>query len=514
MADSTPCNVEDVSSAFVESPKYIFQTIADKIRNAKTLFTSLIPRSTYEYGHGYIQYKEEFHGGLGIQDGAASWKVMEKYRAPGTKGQADPGYDPCKSSALVVGVGTEEKSYTIYQTERRTLDICLTDAQFFWQLEQQLALWYKSLSQVSLAEWEQILSRAYEKFCTKAVVRLGSIDTATGLDTFTLTPDAGAVFGGKIAVPSGGLGTIGVLNQSILDRLYAYLVRQLDNDGFLGMADGLPLIGVAGSQEVLGNIIKQDSKEISALYWAAPQVNIEGYGKMRTYKNWVWMNDWNATRYQVSSDGKYLEPVYPYTKTPTTIGEAIAVDPRYLNAPFEVVKIIMRNVFTAQVPPPNPASISGFQFAPQDNIMEWNFKNHDDRCDNPYREKGYFLARARMAPSPEVNSAYAIEVLVRRCDVVDVVQCTNCTNTDATPTITAVEQYDDTEVASETVEWVLTLEGCLDAQVGDEVTVAWSTNGAGTANGIIIDQLGTTMIIALASAKDLSSETMTTVTLT
>ena len=511
MSDSTPCNIEDVTSAFVESPKYILQTIANKIRKSKTLFTAMVPRGTFEYGHGYTQYKEEFHGGLAIQDGAASWKVMAKYRAPGTNGESDPGYDPCKSEALIIGRGTEEKNWTVYQTERRTEDICLTDALFFWQLEQQLALWYESLAQVSIAEWEQVLSRAYERFCTKCVVRQSSTDTATGLDTFTLTPDAGAVFGGTIAIPAGGLGTIGVLNLSVLDRLYSYLVRQVTEDGYLGTLDGLPLFGIAASQETIGDLIKQDSAEVTALYWAMPLINIEGYGKMRTYRNWVQYNDWNAVRYKVNATGTALVAVYPYKAFPTTIGDAINVDPDYVNAPFEVSKVILRNVFQADVPPPNPSAISGFQFSPYDNIMDWTFMNIQERCDNPRREKGFFLARGRMAPEPMVNSAYCIEILHRRCTVPKIVQCTTCTDTDTTETMVSVAQLDATETPALSQNWIIQIDDCINCQVGDRITVNVTGTGSGAHYGVLVDNLaGLYIVVCFDTAFDLSLATLGT----
>lgn len=506
MSESTPCNVEDVSQAFIESPKYIQQQIANKIRKPKTLFTTLIPRKGFEYGHGYIQYKEEFHGGLHIQDGAESWKVMAKYRAPGTNGPTDAGYDPCRSSALTISRGTEEKSYTIYQAERRTEDICLTDALFFWQLEQQLALWYQSLADVTMGEWEQITSEAYLSLCEKLVVRASTSASATGLASFAITPAAGSTFGGTIAIPAAGLGEIGRLTTGVLDRIYQYLVRQVTDDGYLGMNDGMPLFGIAASQETIGDLIKRDSAEVTANYWANPGVNIEGYGKMKTYKNWVQFNDWNARRYKVSADGTKLERVYPWKQTPTTIGSALNVDPDYINAPFEVVIVIMKRVYSAQIPAPNPSSIGGgFKFDAQNNIGEFLFKNHDERCENPYGEKGYFLARYRMAPEPDVNSGYALALLVRRCDDLTIVECTNCTDVTTPKTASAVAQFDTDETPANSVKWIVTIPTCLSCQVGDRVTVVQSGTGSGTVYGVLADNWDLlNPVIVLDAAKDLS----------
>jgi hypothetical protein len=514
MAESTPCNLEDVSQAFVESPKYIHQAIANKMRKPKTLFSTLIQRKAFEYGHGYTQYKEEFHGGLNIQDAGESWKIMAKYRAPGTNGENDAGYDPCKSEALMIKTGTEEKSYTIYQAERRTQDICLTDALFFWQIEQQLALWYNSLSNVTLGEWEQITSEAYLTLCEKVIVRQSALDTNTGLDDFTITPATGAVFGGTIAIPAGGLGTIGRLTVHVLDRVYQYLVRQVSDDGFLGMDNGAPLVGIAASQETIGDLIKQDSAEVSALYYANPGINIEGYGRMRTYKNWVQFNDWNAMRYAPNAAGDKLERVYPWVTEPTTIGEAINVNSAYINAPFEVVKVIIKKVYAAQVPAPNPSSIGGgFKFDPVNNIGDFEFMNIQDRCDNPRREKGYFLARYRMAPEPDVNSSYALAILTRRCNTLSVVECTDCTNATTPVSVSATpEVFDDKVAASATKKYILTLADCLDCQIGDRVTLVQTGTGAGTVYGGLVDNFaGTTVVIHLDTAKDLTVGTTWTI---
>ena len=515
MADeTTPCNLEDIQSAFVDSPKYILPTITDALEENKEIFTSFVPRGNFDYGNGYNGYLEEFYGGLGIQDGGASWGRMAPYRAPGTNGPTDAGYDPCKSSALIVNYGILEKSWTIYQAERRTEDICLTDALFKWHLAETLALRYKALAEVSIFEWEQILSRAYETFCDKRIARLDN--TASGLAAFTLTPDTGASFGGSIAIPAGGLGVIGVLNQSVLDRVYSYLVRAVKKDGFIGMNGTIPLIGVAASQETLGDVIKQDASIVSALNWAMPQINIEGYGPMHTFKNWVWMNDWNAVRYQPNAAGTRLVAVYPKVATATaTIGDLFDVDPDYLNAPFETVRIMLRNVFEADVPPPNPASIGEYKFNPTNNIMDWEFMNIQERCENPRREKGFFLARARMAPKPLRNSRYALEILVRRCIAPTITECTCCTNV-STVNVLTVTANDSTIAAATEKEWNLTTDGCLDVQVGDRIVLTETAPATpGAVYGIVSNNFcGTTFMITLDTAADYSGLTAGTIAAT
>jgi hypothetical protein len=517
--DTTPCNIEQVNNAFVLAPKYIHMQISNKIRAAKTLWTNLIKREGFEYGQGYIKYSETFHGGVGVQDGGASWDSMSDYRAPLTNGPDDPGFDPCRSQALIVGTGLEEKQYSIYQTERRTGDICLTSVLFKWQLEQTLGLKLKALAEITTQEWEQILQAIYLNFCNKRFATNDASDSlGMSLKNLTVTPASGSVFGGSIAVPVGGVGSIGPLSTTLLDRLYPYLSRQCF-EGALAMNEGAPVFGVSASQESIRGMLHNDAAEVEALKWAMPEVNIEGYGKMRTYKNFAQHNDWNAERYDLSTDGTKLERVYPWKSTPTTLDNALNVDPAYLKAPFEMVKILVRDVYTAQVPAANPSSIAGgYTFDPADNVMDFQWMNIQERCENPRREKGFFLGRARVAPKPGDFSGDALAILVRRCNDTLETGCTTCSTANTASTaVTTAAFYTVGDAYATATKYILQgLASCFSVQVGNRVTIAYTSNGGASGIlGVVADNSDPQNIVVILDSayttRDLTAQTGITV---
>lgn len=515
--DTTPCNVESINNAFVEAPKYIYMQIANKIRMAKTMYTNLIKREGFNYGEGYIKYTETFHGGVGVQDGGSSWAEMMKSRAPLTNGANDPGYDSCRDQALIVGTGIEEKSYKIYQTSRRTEDVCLSDILFFWQLEQTLGLKLKALAQVTVQEWEQILQAIYLNQCNKRFATVDTSDTlGVNLKSLTMTPDTGSTFGGSIAVPAAGLLNIAPLTHTLLMKLYPYLSRQCF-EGALGMDNGSPVFGIDASQETIWELMHNDSTEADYLKWILPEINIEGYGKMRTYKHFAQYENANAERYKISTDGTKLVRVYPWKSAATTLDNALNVDPDYLNAPFEMVKILVNDVYTAQVPPANPSDIAGgYQFDPKDNLGTFKWYNVQDRCENLHKEKGFFHGRYRVAPKPGDFSGDALAILVRRCGIKTLeTGCTTCATANTAATNATAALFTSTDVYATAVKYILSVASCFSVQVGDRVQIVYTSNGGDTIYGVIAsndDPLNPVVILDSAySTRDLTAQTGITI---
>lgn len=487
MGESTPCNVEQINSAFIEAPEALNPIIANKSLSYTAVYRNLIERGTFEYGKGYTQYSQTFHGGSAIQDAGASWSAMQAYRAPGTNGAGDPGYDPCKYQSEVIGYGFTKKSYTVYEAHRRTLDICLTDILFDWQYEQQLTAIYESLSNVTLGEWEQIERELYLYFCTKYFVQASA--TGLGLENFTM-----GMFADHVDIPVTGLGDIGRLNQSVLNRIYSYLSRQAADAALAGNA-GTPIFGLVTSMETSDEVIKLDMDVAGAFGGSVianynfPNVpnSVPGYGTPKVYKGYSHLFDPAAPRFKVNAVGDELERVWPFEETPTTIGSALNIAEEYILAPFEISVILIKNVYKALVPPPNPTSLAGgYKFDPADNFGEFEWMNFRDRCDNPKGEKGYFDARFRIAPEPLLHSTDAICLLHRRCNELDIEPCGTCwvSGTDAIA-VSACAQFDTTKAAADATEYLVTLASCLPCDIGQNVTVTFT--GGSTLCAVIAD---------------------------
>jgi len=462
----SPCDVEVLNQAFIDAEQYINPIIANKTKDYVSLYYSKIKRGTFKYGEGYVKKSQTFYGGTAIQDCGSSWAVVEPSRPAGTNGQDDPGHDSCRYESEVIGYGFEEKSYTLYQATRRTLDICLNDILFKWQFEKQLALTYGMLANVTLGEWEQIEREFYMDFATKYLVI--NSNAGLGLEEFSMT-----IGTCEVAVPAGGFDAIGTLTQPVLDRFYQYLYRQA-KDAALGMKDGMPQFGLITSPETSTGLIRDDATRNQDMRYADPKFLIEGYGTVSAYQGYAHIHDPFAPRFKVSDDGTVLERVFPFATTPTTIGDAVNISEDYIMAPFEISVIFLKDVYQALVPPSNPSKLAkAYTFDPADNMGEFHWVNIQDRCENILKEKGFFFSRFRIAPEPLQHSNDAVIILHQRCTQLDLTLCVTDGTCDDT-TVVACAQADDSEALADSTVYDVELEANLDCHPGQEVTVTFT----------------------------------------
>ena len=479
--------IEMLNQGFFEAEQYINPIIADYSKRYTSIWRSRIPRGNFVYGQGYTQKSRQFYGGLAVQDETRAWEEMVPSRAP-DPATGDPGYDACRYDAQVIGYGLEEKQFKVYQTTRRTLDICLTDILFTWQFEQQLRLMFEMLSDVTLGEWENFLRERYVDFSTvlAANAQLPEITVPLGADTV----DLGAT----------DMNTIGRLNQDMLDRLYMFLYRQCPMAAIANQ-NGNPIYGLITSAETSQEMITKDDTAVENFRYARPEVLIEGLGNAMTYKNFAHIHDPMTIRYKIDYDNPTtLQRVWPYKQTPTTIGDSVAVDPEYVDAPFELSVIFLNDVYKALVPPPNPTNLSGRDFGPADNMGYFKWMNIQDRDNNLLKEKGFFFARFRAAPEPLTYSTQAVCILHRRCTDVPVTVCNTATSSSASAQdILAIADYDSDDTVNTKIEVTLAA-SMTSAELGTEVTVTDADSG--TQNGIVVDDSGDgTYVIDMGEVK-------------
>lgn len=473
----SPCDVEVLNQAFVDATQYINPIIANKTKKYNSLYQSKIARGTFKYGEGYVKKSQTFYGGTAIQDCGASWSVVEPSRPAGTNGQDDPGHDSCRYESEVIGYGFEEKSYTLYQATRRTLDICLTDILFKWQFEKQLSLTFQMLSNVTLGEWEQIEREFYIDFANKYI----ATNSPDGIGLAEFSMNLGDCF---INVPAGGFDAIGTLGQPILDRIYQHLFRQVP-DAAVGMKDGMPQFALITSPETSTELIRNDIDRNQDMRYAAPEFLVEGYGTVKAYQGYAHVKDPHAPRFKVSDDGTKLERVFPFVATPTTIGDAVNISEEYIKAPFELAVIFLKNVYRALVPPANPSRLAGaYNFDPADNMGQFHWINGWDRCENILREKGFFFSRMRIAPEPLENSTDAVVILHRRCTQLDMTYCIEdgtCDNREVVSCAKANEDDADDDATVYDVE----LDGLIDCGPGQALDVYFT--GTSIEEAIMMD---------------------------
>lgn len=467
---------ELLNQGFFEAEQYINPVIMDRSKNYISLWRDKIARGVFTLGEGYVKKARKFYGGLAIQDSERTWKVMQPSRAPDPD-TGDPGHDACRYTAPVVGYGLEEEQYSIYETTRRTLDICLTDILFKWQFTQQLQMMFGMLTNITLGEWENWLRERYLGFCTKILANPAMQEVAMDLGADT------------IAIPPGvDINDIGQLNQALLDRLYMYLSRQCALAAIGRGVNGMPAFGLVTSYETSNEIITRDPVAVENFRYARPEVLIEGFGQALNYKGFAHIHDMQTVRYAIDpTDPANLIRVWPHRQVPTTIGESVSIDPAYIDAPFEVSVVFLKDVFKALVPAGNPTNIGGHEFGPQDNLGEFRWLNIQDRENNLLREKGFYFARFRAAPAPGQFSDDAVAILHRRCTDVPVILCNTAeTSTDGCEELLSIADW-DADVDTNTKIEVILGASLLGIGIGSTIYI---TVDQTTITGIVTDDSG------------------------
>lgn len=468
-------DIAGLNQDFIRAEQYVHQAIANKSKDTKSLWKDKITTGKFEYGRGYMMKKHAFYGGKEITDATGDW-----YQLKDPNDRAE-GEDACAYDPPVVGYGFEEKKYTIYETTRKTEDICLRDLVFRWQFEKQLEMIFDNLADITLGAWEKWLRETYVTFSTKQLV-------AEGFPQFTITGSVNAAG----VVNNAGLreinlqGTtakaIGPLTQDVLDNQYQYLARQAHKGKCADGKNMMPVFCLVTSFETSTEVITRDESKNTEMRYARPTFLLEGYGTVEGYKNWAHVHDLETPRYKLSQDGTKLERVYPYEFTPTTIGEATNISKDYVTAPFEMSIVFLNNVFKGLVPE-NPTRVSKATFGGVSNLGQFSWINNRDTDKNILGETGYMFSRFNCAPEPMDQVDNALVLLHRRhqniplgvidaseddaaasnaaLNILSIARVVNPDDTDA-------DNYDEVEVL---------LDGVADTFMGDLVQVASTTVG-------------------------------------
>lgn len=478
--------VEMLNQAFFEAQELISPAITQRARLMPSLFRGMISKGTFEYGQGYTGKTRQFHAGTALQDESRKWSEVQPSRPPNPS-TGDPGYDACRYNAPVVGYGFTERSYKLYEAFRRSTDICLRDLLYKWQFANQFKLIVSSFGDITIQEWENFLRETYVSFSTKMLAMPGmpEIAIADGADTVDL---AGV-----------DLGNIGMLNQALLDKLYLYLYRQ-SFGGAIGTVGGMPQFGLITSAETSQEVPILGEQAREAWLYAKPDVLLENIGSFKSHKGFAHVIDPMTIRYKIDpTNPSTLVRVWPYKASPATIGEAMAIDPEYVNAPFELSIVFLKNVFQYRVPPANPGNVAGATFNVNDYMGEFKWINIPDRQENLLGEKGFYFARMAAAPEPLEYNGDAVAVLHRRSTAVETIYANTGTNRSGSAQNILTVANGSTAASNKDI--IVTLAASLTAEIGDAVTVAYNDGSPKTVAGVIVDDSGdATYRITLASA--------------
>ena len=477
-----PANIAGLNNSFIRAEQFVHQAIANKSKDTMSIWRDMIELGNFEYGRGYMMKKHSFYGGKEVTDSTGDWYQLKDYNDRSDSN--DHLENACQYEPVVTDYGFEEKKYTIYETTRKTKDICLRDIVFHYQFEQQLQLIFDNLSDITLGAWEKWLRETYVTFATKQIVAEGfptfEVDGASSGDVI----DQAGLREIKLeGVPED---TIGVLSQDVLDYHYQYLARQARGGKVADGENGMPVFALVTSFETSTELISKDSVRNQDMRYARPSFLLEGYGTITGYKNFAHSHDLETPRFKVSETAGQLTRVFPYEFTPTTIGNATNISRDYVTAPFELSIIFLKNVYKGLVPE-NPTAVSGATFGGASNLGTYKWINIEDKDTNLLGETGFMFARFNCAPEPLEQVDNALVLLHRRHQAVPVVmpkEGAELSTAGAGPVdVLSVEHKvtpeDSSSVLYREIEVVLGTP--LTDRIGDDVVVA-ITGGSNSGN--------------------------------
>lgn len=473
---------EDLHRNFLDALEFLNPVIENLTPEIMNPFRTLIPTGTFALGEGLVKESKRFHGGVGDLAGLTTWSQVQKGRAPGTLGQDDPGYDPCKYDAYMIRHGYDTVGYTIYQTARRSQDICVNDIKWNWEFSQQIALMFSYLANVTLNVKENFNQEQYITFCQKVVWTNEAEGVAFTYDPMTST---------ELKIKTGT--QISTLSAKHFRYWYEKMLMGA-RSGALGVSGDMPVFPFVMNPLDFEDMLANDSTIREDFRYAEPQALVEGYGNIKRWRGTGFMNHPTQPRFRlnrIEGDDMIFERVTPMIEVAAGLQGTKWIDnPEYIKAEYALGMYFLKDVFTTLIPlagPPSPGGGTSFETMPSWG-GDWKWLVFKDRCENPLGEKGFYFSRFQMAPKPGKYYDKPVAVFYKRCPQVCLKVCEPCVDAAAgarTVVADSVEAVfnDGEEGAATYTRVLLTLNAPLSGRAApDAVTV---TNGAGDVTAYI-----------------------------
>lgn len=378
------CSPDAVDLAFRESEPFIEREIRDRSYEMRRYLVDYAPVKIFPDGVGYELTKVRFFGDIGPQyDGFDGWRKEQRSR-PFASGHKDA-HDACGYVWEEVGHGFEQLHFHLMKRDLKTVPICVHDIRTFWEFQQYQNLIFKNLAEITANMREQLNRNAIIGFSVKHVV------TSKGLEINSANP---------YELPNITGVTVGKLNFRILKRLYNALLREAGAFA-LDTMNGRPVFGLMASDDVLDDMfyedddIRTDIRESSMVDSLLTRYNFaEGVRNM-----FINIPDMFAPRYRDDGNGNLIR-VFPYERdVAIESGTRPAPNPDYENAPYELVLILTRDLFTLRSRQAITTVGGETDFDAEAGMFDWKWHNPPRWCD-PNRRIGFYYANGNIGIEP------------------------------------------------------------------------------------------------------------------
>jgi hypothetical protein len=294
----------------------------------------------------------------------------------------------CLVDATVVKAGYTSRSYQLQTKAFESEVICLTDLQFDYQAEQQIANKQKGLAEFATRWWSswyqaQLIGMVDNKISTLANCALS--------ETFNSNYD-----------PFGGLTLPTVqLEWCHIQPLYDRLARVGGEQFAVGMANGMPAYSLNLGPGYKRKLWQVDQGVRDTVNWGNAFENFTARGINTAVYGFIP----NVELYPYRYDGS-LRWIPPFINTDATGGRKSVPNPAYRttanngNAVYEVVSISARDIFEVRVRPTAPTSFGQASFDPVNYAGDVQWINNKDMCNNKLGNMGFYHLDIQVAPKP------------------------------------------------------------------------------------------------------------------
>jgi hypothetical protein len=354
--------------------------------------------------------KENFPDGIGYNPvtvntlrsnpvGGSGWVTVTQEDGSGNNCQVDPS---------VVSPALSTQAYTIEQQMTKSSPICLTDARFGYQFQEQVMNIRTNFVATIVDTWENRSKYWFQYYAGHKIINNASQTEGTG----TSFPNVEATY---------------IASQEQLDPLWTRIMQDGGGEEPYAYSNGAACIPAIMSPDAHRAIIKGSSSVREDFRFAQMGKGYEGaqllqsWGVDKPYGGFMHVIDYRMPRYNFVG-GAYVEVPY-YTTAAATVGTQVILNPDYEAANFEVIYLFHPEAVIRQTPKPLGSVGSDTRFLAANYNGDIIWRNIPNETTNLFENQGVWAAQLMAAWKPTVKRNYAYALMVRRCNVITGTTC-------------------------------------------------------------------------------------------
>ena len=398
---SDACDPKVFNSLMIEATPYVEQGIANYLQKnptAQMWASKIVTTEPFMDGVGLLMTKYVFHDSPAPQVPTNQlFKPLRTSSAGSGSNPLDPDYvaanDACAVNCQSVSYGIQAKQWSLKRACLNTAWLCALDIQFNEQFSEVLDAQARNLARISLgvkANWNRDTTIEFSQIVPAFP---DFVDVINPLEPRGVLPQ----------IPADGICKPHI---AYFDELYDAFALQYP-DAAVGSYNGMPLFGAIASRSLIFSMRADDPNLKELDKYGDPTFYKDGFTNAYMFHGWAYYFDAEAPRFQEDANRPgYLERVYPYVETATTIGSRYDSLPGgpYHKAPYEMVIVLFKDQFT-NVPfrlNSRPGGDVAFKDTDYTGQVKWQVI---PECDNEDQNQGRYRMQYIMGAKPGTHDA-------------------------------------------------------------------------------------------------------------